>query len=183
MYPVSHTSQRLALREIAIDDVDAVHAIYGSPEATEHLSFEPRSREQVGRIIARSMVSATAEPRVDYCLAVVERDGGELIGYARLALEGGERAGTIGFALRPDAWGVGFGTETVRALLAIAFDDLGLHRVWAARSPLNAASETVLDRAGMVEEGRIRHHVYVRGAWRDSIVHSILEDEWKTALT
>lgn len=178
MYPVSYTGARLILREIAIDDVDAVHAIYGSPEATEHLSFEPRSREQVGRIIARSMVSATAEPRVEYCLGVCERDRGELIGYARLAREGGQGAGTIGFALRPDAWGTGYGTETVRALLGLSFDTLGLHRVWAARSPLNTASETVLNRAGMVEEGRIRHHVHVRGAWRDSIVHSILEDEW-----
>lgn len=178
MYPVSHTSARLLLREIAIDDVGAVHAIYGSPKATEHLSFEPRTREQVGRIIARSIVSATAEPRVEYCLAICKRGGGELIGYARLALEGGERAGTIGFALRPDAWGVGYGTETVRALLALGFADLGLHRVWAARAPQNDASASVLTRAGMVEEGRIRHHVHVHGAWRDSIVHSILEDEW-----
>lgn len=180
MYPVSHTSQRLFLREIAIDDVHAVHAIYGSPEATKHLSFEPRTREQVGRIIARSIVSATVEPRVEYCLAMCERDGEELIGYARLALEGGERAGTIGFALHRAAWGVGYGTETVRALLALGFNDLGLHRVWAARAPQNDASARVLTRAGMVEEGRIRHHVYVHGAWRDSIVHSILEDEWKS---
>lgn len=178
MYPVSRTTPRLTLREISIDDVDAVHAVYGSPEATEHLSFEPRSREQVGRIIARSMVSATAEPRMEYCLAVCERDGGALIGYTRLALEGGERAATIGFALRPDAWGVGYGTETVRALLGLGFEELGLHRVWAARSPLNTVSKSVLDRAGMTEEGRIRHHVHVRGAWRDSLVHSIIEDEW-----
>jgi RimJ/RimL family protein N-acetyltransferase len=33
--------------------------------------------------------------------------------------------------------------------------------------------------AGMVEEGRIRHHVRARGVWRDSIVHSALEDEWE----
>lgn len=180
MYPVSHTSHRLRLREITIDDVDAVHAIYGSPKATEHLSFEPRTREQVALIVARSIVSATAKPRVEHCLGICERDSGELIGYARLALEGGEGAGTIGFALRPDAWGVGYGTETVRSLLALGFDELDLHRVWAARSPVNVASQKVLDRAGMKEEGRIRDHVHVRGAWRDSVIHSILEDEWAT---
>lgn len=76
------------------------------------------------------------------------------------------------------AWGVGYGTETVRALLGLGFEELGLHRVWAARSPLNTVSKSVLDRAGMTEEGRIRHHVHVRGAWRDSLVHSIIEDEW-----
>jgi [ribosomal protein S5]-alanine N-acetyltransferase len=31
----------------------------------------------------------------------------------------------------------------------------------------------------MIEEGRIRHHLLVRGAWRDSVVHSIIDNEWK----
>ncbi|MGV9878435.1 GNAT family N-acetyltransferase [Streptomyces sp. NPDC003006] len=181
MYPVEHTSARLLLREIGIDDVDAVHAIYGSAEATQHLSFEPRTRDQVGQIIARSMVSATAEPRDEYCLAIDERNSGGLIGYARLALDPHQpKAATMGFALRPSAWGIGYGTETVRAVLALAFNTLGLHRVWAARAPLNSASHKTLLRAGMQEEGRIRQHVFVRGAWRDSITYSILDDEWNT---
>ncbi|WP_030788032.1 hypothetical protein [Streptomyces sp. NRRL S-920] len=55
-----------------------------------------------------------------------------------------------------------FGTETVGILLGLAFDDLGLHRVWAARAPLNTASHKTLLRAGLQEEGRIRQHVLVR---------------------
>ncbi|MDT0345196.1 GNAT family N-acetyltransferase [Streptomyces litchfieldiae] len=175
MHPVSHTTERLALRELTVDDVDAVHAIYGSPRATQHLSFEPRTRDQVGHIVARSMVSAIAIPRQEYCLAVCRLTGGQLIGYARLALDAqGQQAATIGFALHPEVWGDGYGTELVRELLALGFDSLGLHRIWAARSPDNAASRVVLDRVGMVEEGRIRAHVHVRGAWRDSVVHSVL---------
>ncbi|MFI2613222.1 GNAT family N-acetyltransferase [Streptomyces sp. NPDC018584] len=180
MYPVEQSSARLLLREITINDVDAVHAIYGDAEATKHLSFEPRTRDQVGQIIARSMVSATTEPRDEYCLAIDERDSGRLVGYARLALDPHQpRAATTGFALRPSAWGTGYGTETVRALLTLAFDSLGLHRVWAARAPLNSASHKTLLRAGMREEGRIREHVFVHGAWRDSITYSILDHEWK----
>jgi ribosomal-protein-alanine N-acetyltransferase len=38
------------------------------------------------------------------------------------------------------------------------------------------ASETS---AAMIEEGTIRGHLFTRGAWRDSIVHSILSDEYK----
>ncbi|MEV7782834.1 GNAT family protein [Kitasatospora sp. NPDC088351] len=30
----------------------------------------------------------------------------------------------------------------------------------------------------MTEDGRIRDHVFVHGAWRDSITYSILEHEW-----
>ena len=46
---------------------------------------------------------------------------------------------------------------------------------------LGEASARLMSRLGMREEGRIRHHVFVRGAWRDSVVHSILEDEWVAA--
>ncbi|MFI1013825.1 hypothetical protein [Streptomyces sp. NPDC020965] len=43
--------------------MDGVLAVHGSPEATEHLSFTPRAREQVGGIVQRSMTSATVDPR------------------------------------------------------------------------------------------------------------------------
>ncbi|MFC4517791.1 GNAT family N-acetyltransferase [Streptomyces ehimensis] len=184
MYPVSRHSQRLELRELTIDDVDAVLAIYGSPEATEHLSFTPRSRQDVGHIVARSIASATATPRTEFCVAVVERDSTSLIGYGRLATDPHQpNAATFGFALRPDAWGVGYGTETVRLLLGLGFEDLRLHRVWGARSPLNDASAKTMLKAGMAEEGRIREHIQKNGQWRDSIVHAILDHEWHSTAT
>ncbi|MET8957540.1 GNAT family protein [Streptomyces sp. NPDC004533] len=180
MYPVTRSSARLALRELIIEDADPVLAIYGSPEATEHLSFEPRTREQVGQIVARSIAAATATPRTEYALAVIERETGELIGFGRLATDPHQQRGaTMGFALRPDAWGVGYGVETVRLLLAVGFDDLGLHRIWGARSPLNEASAKTMSAVGMVEEGLIREHVLKAGAWRDSVVHAILDREWR----
>jgi len=127
MYPVERSSARLGLRELTPDDVDAVHAIYGSAEATEHLSFEPRTRDQVKKIVARSIDAATATPRTEYALAVIKRDTAELIGFGRLATDPHQQRGaTMGFALRPDVWGRGYGVETVRLLLSVGFDDLGL---------------------------------------------------------
>lgn len=179
MYPVQRFSQRLSLRELTIDDVDAVFAIYGDREATQHLSFEPRTREQVGQIVARSMTSATADPRSEYALAVSERDTGDVVGFGRIAMDPHQqRAATFGFALRPDTWGVGYGLETVRLLLGLGFEGLELHRIWGARSPLNEASAKTMAAAGMVEEGTIRGHIFKAGAWRDSVVHSMLADEW-----
>lgn len=179
--PASGHSQdaRLALRELITDDVGDVCAIYGSTRATEHLSSRPHSREDIGGIVPRYMVLATATPGEEYALAVVQRDSGGLVGFARLALvPHRQRAATIGGALRTDVWGAGYGKETVRLLLALAFADLDLHRVWAARSPLNIAAKKMLLGVGFTEEGRIRGHVHVRGGWRDSIVYGILREDW-----
>ncbi|MFF0740485.1 GNAT family N-acetyltransferase [Streptomyces sp. NPDC004111] len=180
MYPVSRRSQRLELRELAVDDVDAVHAIYGSEVATEHLSFTPRTRDQVHDIVTRSIASATMQPRTEYALAVVERGAGELVGFGRLAMDPHQTsAATMGFALRSSRWGKGYGLESVQLLLGLGFEELDLHRIWGARSPYNAASAQTMHKAGMVEEGRIREHISKAGQWRDSIVHSMLEREWR----
>ncbi|EFL16115.1 GNAT family protein [Streptomyces sp. C] len=177
MTPVHLAGPRLALREVEPEDTAGLLAIYGDPEATRHLSFEPRTPDQVQAIVDRSIASAKDTPRTEYCLAITPRGEHRLIGYARLATEP-QQAATIGFALNPAEWGKGLGTETVRMLCALGFKVLGLHRIWAARSPLNEASARTLLRAGMTEDGRIRDHVFVHGAWRDSITYSILEHEW-----
>ncbi|WP_412539638.1 GNAT family protein [Longispora sp. K20-0274] len=179
MYPVSLAGARLLLREFDPHDVSGIHAIYGDPEATRHLSFEPRSISEVENLIARVTALAQEEPRTEYSLAAVGEDD-SVVGFARLAVESPHSA-TIGFALRTSVWGRGLGTEIVNLLCTLGFEHLGLHRIWAARSPENAPSDRVLRKAGFTEEGRIRAHVHVHGAWRDSITYSILRPEWKPA--
>ncbi|MFE3449737.1 GNAT family N-acetyltransferase [Nonomuraea sp. NPDC059194] len=181
MYPVMITSPRLSLREFTPDDVDPLTGIYGDPQVVEHMSFEPRSRDQVKATIASVTDAAQVEPRVEYSLAAA-LPSGQLAAFARLAIDTqhpAQSSGQIGFALRADLWGQGLGGETVRLLLKLGLDELGLYRVWGARSPDNQPSASVMSRLGMVEEGRIRGHIKVRGRWRDSVVHSILAPEWR----
>jgi len=118
MYPVRITGSSLMLRELAEADTVAMHNVYGNDDATRHLSFEPRSIDQVTAIITAAIRSAAADPRTEYMLAVADKDE-ELIGAARLAT-GEHQSATIGFALRPDQWGQGKGQETVRLLHAWA---------------------------------------------------------------
>jgi RimJ/RimL family protein N-acetyltransferase len=182
VYPITVKGERVILREFNPDDIDAVLAIYGDPTATRHLSFEPRTREQVEATITAVTKAARVEPRTEYSLAAALASTGEVIGFARMAIDtqhAGQNSGQIGFALRPDVWGQALGTQTVELLLTLGFEKLGLHRVWGARAPDNTVSDHLMRKLGMVIEGRVRHHLLVRGAWRDSVVHSILEHEWQ----
>ncbi|WP_028648768.1 GNAT family N-acetyltransferase [Nocardiopsis sp. CNT312] len=176
MRPVELSSDRLTLRELRPTDVDDLLAVYGDPQAVRHLSFTPRTREQCAAIVTAAAADAEQEDRTVYMLAVARQD--RLVGSARLGVDERPHSAQIGFALRPDLWGQGLGDELVRLLLRFGFEGLGLKRIWGARAPENRASERVMLRAGMVEEGRIRRHLWTRDAWRDSIVHSILDDEW-----
>ncbi|MEU1388014.1 MULTISPECIES: GNAT family protein [unclassified Nonomuraea] len=183
MYPVTIASPRLALREFAPTDVDGLLAVYGDPQVTEHMSFGPRDREQVESTVAGVIETARNDPRMDYCLAAVLPDG-ELVAFARISIDFGhplQNSAQIGFALRSDRWRQGLGAEVVRLLLRLGFEQLGIYRIWGARSPFNEASGRVTSKLGMVEEGVIRGHLKLAGGWRDSVVHSILAPEWKAA--
>jgi RimJ/RimL family protein N-acetyltransferase len=63
-------------------------------------------------------------------------------------------------------------------MLDFGFRELGLHRIQAACGPDNRMSQRLLARLGFTPEGRIRGHVFTNGAWRDSLLYSILDNEW-----
>lgn len=188
MVPVRLTGPRLVIREFhhSPGDIDALYAVFGDGEATRYLPFEPRDREDCADQIEQYLEEAMQGERTVYRLAVTRRADAHdparavPIGNAALTL-GGHRSADLGYALRPDTWGNGYAGEITGLLCDLAFGPLGLHRLAARVDVENAASVRVLTRAGFRLEGRIRHDVHLRGAWRDSFQYSLLADEWPSA--
>lgn len=116
------------------------------------------------------------EPRSEYYLAICTQQT-ELVGFCRLGLSG-VQAGKLGYAIRADQWGHGYATEAVRIMLDFGFHQLELHRISAAIGPNNAASIAVAHHLGFRHEGCLRDHVHTNGAWRDSLLYSLLAHEW-----
>ena len=81
--------------------------------------------------------------------------------------------------MRRADWGKGYATEATKLMAAFGFDTLNLHRLQAACGPDSRASQRLLTRLGFTPEGRLRDHVFTNGAWRDSLLYSLLEDEWR----
>ncbi len=168
------------LREYRADDLAAVLRYAEDPEVTRHLPWGPEGAGEVREFLAHVAANVRQEPRRQYEVAAVRKDSGEVIGGGRLGILSPEhRQGDLGYVLRRDQWGQGFGTEIARLLAAFGFKTLGLHRIEATCDPENPASRRVLEKLGMRLEGQRRHDFFVRGAWRDSLLFAILEDEWR----
>ena len=60
----------------------------------------------------------------------------------------GQRTAEVGYRLQRAAWGRGYATEGLGALVDQAFDALGFNRVRALTMTVNAASRRVLEKAG-----------------------------------
>lgn len=86
----------------------------------------------------------------------------------------------ISYLIRPDEQGKGYATEAVAICLAYAFDELGLHKVYAKVWEENEGSIHVLEKLGFEREGVLRDHGYAYGEYGDQHWFGLLESEWES---
>lgn len=75
----------------------------------------------------------------------------------------------------------GLMTEALRLLLPYVFDGLGLHRVDAACIPENLPSRRLLLKFGFREVGEAKGYLKINGAWRDHVLHCLLEADLRAS--
>lgn len=178
-YPIR--TPRLALRPFTRDDLDAVHTYVSDPDVVRFLYWEVTT----DRAAARKMLDAKignwslTDAGQSLVLAVDLLDDGPLVGEVVLKwLSREHRQGEIGFVVTPAHQGHGYAAEAATAMLALAFDELGLHRVIGRCDPRNTPSATVLERLGMRREAHFVQNEIFKGEWSDEYVYALLADEF-----
>jgi RimJ/RimL family protein N-acetyltransferase len=144
---------RLDLREFVPSD---------RPEL-ERLDTDPRVMKYIGsgRIATLDEIAATIERvRRVYRLypglgtwRASRRDSGAFVGWFSLKYIPNTVEVEVGYRLLPEAWGQGFATEAATELVRYGFDDVGLERIIGVTHPDNLASQRVLRKAGLRDEG------------------------------
>ena len=85
----------------------------------------------------------------------------------------------MGYALDQHEQGKGVMHEALQAAIGYAFAECKLHRIMANYMPTNARSGALLRRLGFVVEGYARDYLRVDGQWRDHILTSLTNANWK----
>jgi len=174
-------TERLVLRTMTDADVDDLHAYQSREDVCRYLMYEPRSREQVVEKVAKHSQALVLGGDGDYWQLAIERadDAGRVIGDLYFTIASVANAtGEIGWVLNPDHAGQGYMTEAATAVLEIAFNELGLHRVKAELDPRNVTSVALCKRLGMREEAYFVEDLWFKGAWGDTAIYAILDREW-----
>jgi RimJ/RimL family protein N-acetyltransferase len=174
-------TDRLRIRPLAVDDLEACHRLYsdigwGDPELAE-AERRRRTSDWLDWTV-RSYVELARLRQPPYGeRAVVARDGGDLVGLVGLVPMLAPFAQLPSLGGRPDApfsaevglfWAIaprvqrrGYATEAGGALVAHAFAHLRLGRIFAGTKHGNAASIAVMRRLGM----RIETNPYPDPPW------------------
>lgn len=138
-------TERIVLRPFRPEDIEQLLPLHNDPEVMEFLTGgEPQSLDDVERQW-RERFSRLGH------WAAVERDGGEWLGWFALGRaadrDPGERE--LGYRLCRSAWGKGYATEGSLALIAHAFADPAVGRVWAETMAVNLRSRRVMEKCGL----------------------------------
>jgi len=118
---------------------------------------------------AGTLDASDGHQRHRFTLAITESD--RVVGAVLLSIDSWiDRRGEIGFVVGESSRGRGIAQRAVELLVRQAFDEVGLHRLWAVCDPENAAAQAVLLRSGFVVEGRLVHDRRIDGVWLDSLI-------------
>jgi RimJ/RimL family protein N-acetyltransferase len=79
----------------------------------------------------------------------------------------------------PDVWGTQVNPECKLLLLTHAFDVLGMNRVQLCTDARNTRSQAAIEKLGAIKEGILRSHMVTQGGRiRDSVLYSIVREDW-----
>jgi RimJ/RimL family protein N-acetyltransferase len=173
-------TERLLLRPFDAEDLDALAAMHGDADLVRWIPGGPRTREEAAATLERKIACVSIEAKGDGLgIAPVLKETGEMIGDFTLQCESVEHStAEIGYLLLPSVQGLGLGLEACRAILRLAFEGLGFHRVIARLEPRNVASAKLAERLGMRREADFVENEWIKGEWESETVYAMLAREW-----
>ena len=188
-YPIE--TDRLVLRPHRHGDLPDLMRYHSDPEVVRYIPWPVRDEEQTREALAKRVEQGRVLEPGQWLVLAVELPGragdpadpahpSRVIGEVLLKYDSEEHGrGELGYAMAADVGGRGYATEAARAVLALAFDRFGLHRVVAELDGRNTASARLLERLGMRLEARHVSATWFKGEWTDDLIYAITEDEWR----
>ncbi len=73
-------------------------------------------------------------------------------------------------------WDKGCGTQAIRQIKDIAFNELGLHKLFLYVASYNKRAIKVYEKSGFVVEGELKEHLVVDGNFEDWVVMSLFNN-------
>ncbi len=169
----------MRLDPLRATDVDELYPLLADPEvyaAGYVMHRRPTSVDDARALVGERFLLAGKAP---YAVRLV-RDG-TLVGTSSLLdADPANESVHIGSTLYGRAWwGTAVNPEAKLLLLGHCFDDCGFGRVKLQTDALNTRSQAAIARLGAVREGVLRRHRRREdGTFRDTVVFSVLRDEW-----
>ena len=176
--------EKVVLRAMRKDDLERYAEFQNDVETRLLGGDEVPAPVEFARV-EREFAESTSGVRPDVVQFAIDAQGRGFIGqcllhHFDLAARNCELGITIGDR---DYWGRGYGRDAVRLLLKYAFRLRNMERVWLTVSSTNQRAIRSYVACGFTEEGRLRRHIWLDGAYDDLVYMGLLREEWQKPKT
>jgi RimJ/RimL family protein N-acetyltransferase len=173
---------RIRLRALKRDDLPLFVAWLNDPEVTEglmhYLPFSDEDEEEW----FDGMRKKPLEER-PLVIEIPTDEGWEPIGNCGIfGINWRIRMAEFGIVIgAKQHWNKGYGTDALATIIKHGFDTLNLNRISLRVFENNPRAIRSYEKAGLVNEGRLRQGHFQNGKYEDVLLMSILRSEWKDA--
>jgi len=175
-----YTSKRVRLRRVdPVKDLDDRYRWMNDPEVLKYLGMRPArlSRDEVKSYLEQCAKSGAevAEFGID------TKDSRHIGGCTLRNFNHTARSAEIAIAIgEADYRGKGYGTEIIRLLVQIAFDEFNLNRVWLTAYESNSAALRAYTKVGFVKEGLMREYAFLAGVYHNAHMMSMIRADYES---
>lgn len=178
--PVLIEGVRLRLRRAVPGDAAALFALVDDAEVMQHMDW-PRARSVDETRTHLEGADRRWAAGTEHQYLVIEKAGGSAVGSISFRPHG--HAVDFGCLIGRASWGQGFGSEAAALLVGWLQRQAGFVRIWATCDAENTRSASVLVRAGLQFEGRLRRATVrpnIGGGPRDTLMYAWVRQEMDT---
>lgn len=147
-------TDRLILRELRMTDLNGMFELDSDPEVHKYLGNKPVKQIEESQKILESVIIQYKERGIGRW-AAIEKNSGNFIGWSGLRLNteynmnGFTKYYDVGYRFIKRYWGKGYATESGKASINYAFNNLKLPELYATTERGNQASHNALLKIGL----------------------------------
>lgn len=169
-------NDELYVRPVTIDDARYVMEWVNDPEVVKNFQhFGKTYTEDEERAYLQKLIDSKA----DYAFSIFRKSDGAYIGQAALnQISYENKLARLSLTIKRSEWGKGYAQIAILLILAVAFFDLDLHKVWLMVYESNEKARHIYQKLGFREEGILRQEYFWRGEYHDMVRMSILIQEF-----
>lgn len=179
MKDVQIKTERTKLRLIELSDLECIHQLHSLPETDEYNVLGiPRDIQETKTIITPWVEDNKLDEILNYTFIIERKEDTKIIGLFGLKVGNKKyKRAEVWYKIHSDYWNKGYATEVLNSVLIYCFDTLKLHRIQAGCAVENTGSIKVLEKVGMIREGRGRQILPLKSGWSDNFEYAILESD------
>lgn len=172
-----YSHDKIAMRPIEAGDLEDMRRLRNDQSTWQYLSDATLiSNEMQLRWFDNN--SRSLDDR--YYAIVLPEEGNRFIGIIRTdEIDYKNRSIRVGLDIVPEERGKRYGTLGFQMIFKYFFDYHSFHRLWLCVLEDNVVAIKLYKNSGFKEEGRYRQAIWRGGRWKDYLILSILEEEYR----